>query len=399
MRLIRFVVAASTVLSFAAAKPALAQYTNGTQAFQNNAEGKPTNAAGFFEGNVTVFGVPNQQNKIGEFPKLGVKLEGSAFRAQGTAGPCSGSVGVGNVEAYAQVGLGVSTTGPAGGGTYRGTQPAPSGRFSPPSKNGRANGGGAGPGGLVQCSAGVEVSAISLQGSCDTPVGTIAGSVKGVGAQAECGCTGCFAEAYWAKAGVDYTTPAIGGCGFKASVTAGAEVMAGVAAGAGVQGTVGAKVKLGPVGVKLGLNVEEFDPAKMGECLTDAAKAVGRTAVAIGEGAYNAGKAVVGFVGDTASAIGNSVASGAKKVGCFFSGLFGGGCDNDDETKAGGDTSAGGTAVAGGTSTTPGVSVGLNDLTTATASVVFDGLTQGRLPGQDPGPSTPGADAAGMSRD
>lgn len=381
MRFVRFVLATTTVLSFFAAKPAFAQYTNGTQAYKNNAEGKPTNAAGFFEGNATVFGLPNEQNKIGAFPKVGVQLDGSAFRAQGTAGPCSGSVGVLNGSAYATAGLGVDTTGPAGGGTYRGTQPAPSGRFNPPKKNGKANGGGVGPGGLVQCKAGVEVNAISLQGSCDTPIGTIGANVKGVGAQAECGCTGCFAEAYWAKAGVDYTTPAIGGCGFKASATAGAEVMAGVAAGASTQGTVGGKVKLGPVGVNLSLNVEEFDTGKMAECIGDAAKAV----VATAGKALEVGKNVV-------NSIGTGLSNAKDAVGSFFGGLFGGGSKNNPPSPS----IAATTPIVGVGSITPGVSIGLYANTAA--NTVNIGLGTGMLPpgiGQNDGASS--ASGAGTS--
>lgn len=386
MRFARVLVAASALLSFATAAPAYAQFQRGTQAFEQTPDGKPANRAGFFEGNVTVFGVPNEQNKIGPFPQVGVQLDGSAFRAQGTAGPCSGSVGVLNGSAYATAGAGIDTTGPAGGSTYRGTQPAPSGRYNSPVSGGKVNGGGVGRNGLVSCKAGVEVNAISLQGSCDTPIGTIGANVKGLGAQAECGCTGCFAEAYWAKAGVDYTTPAIGGCGFKASVTAGAEVMAGVAAGAGTQGTVGANVKLGPVGVKLGLNVEEFDPGKMGECLVDAGRAIANTAVAIGEGAYDAGKAVVNFVGDTASTIGSGIATGAKKVGCFFSGLFGGGCDSGETPP----TSPTGT-IPGGSSDTPGFAGPIGAITIATGDTVFTGLSTGQIPG------TPGNGNAGTA--
>ena len=393
MRFGRLLVGASALLSFAFATPAYAQFQRGTQAYEQTPDGKPANRAGAFEGNVTVFGVPNEQGKIGPFPQVGVKLEGSVLRAQGTAGPCSGSVGLLNGEAYAQAGVGIDTTGPAGGSTYRGTQPAPSGRYnSPVGSNGRVNGGGVGTNGLVSCKAGVEVSAISLQGSCDTPVGTIAGSVKGVGAQAECGCTGCFAEAYWAKAGVDYTTPAIGGCGFKASVTAGAEVMAGVAAGAGVEGDVGANVKLGPVGVKLGLNIEEFDPGKMGDCLVDAGRAIANTAVAIGEGAYDAGRAVVNFVGDTASSIGSGIASGARSVGCFVGGLFGGGCDDDDDDPP--PSPAGGTFV--GYGYTPGFAGPINSLTWATGTTVYGGLSNGQIPGAPNGGSANSAAGAGQ---
>lgn len=377
MRFVRFVVAATTVLSFAAAKPALAQYTKGSQAFANDAQGKPVNAAGFFEGNVTVFGLPNEQNKYGAFPKFGAQVDVSAFRAQGTAGPCEGSVSVLNGSAYANVSLGPDTTGPAGGSTYRGTQPAPSGRFNPPAKNGRFNGGGVGPAGLVQCKAGVEVNAISLQGKCETPVGTFGGSVKGVGAQAECGCTGCFAEAYWAKAGVDYTTPTVGGCGVKVSATVGAEVMAGVAAGAGTQGTVGGKVKLGPVGVNASLNVEEFDPGALGDCIVNAGKAIADTAVAIGNKAYDVGATVVNAVGDGLNAAGNTIANGAEKVGCFFSGLFGGGCKED---KPAANSTPRGSANAGGPFS-PGVGVTLNSITAATADTVYGGLSSGTLPG------------------
>lgn len=372
MRFGRLVVAATTVLSFAVAKPALAQYTNGTQAYGNDANGKPTNAAGFFEGNVTVFGAPNEQNKIGGFPKVGVQLDGSVFRAQGTAGPCSGSVGLLNGTAYANASLGVDTTGPAGGSTYRGTQPAPSGSVNAPSRNGRANGGGVGPGGMVQCKAGVEVNAITLQGSCDTPIGTISGNVKGLGAQAECGCTGCFAEAYWAKAGAEYTTPAIGGCGLKVSGTAGAEVMAGVAIGAEAKGTVGGRVKVGPVGVTLALNVEEFDPGKMGECIADAARAVADTAVAVATRAYEVGATVVNAVGDGLNAAGNAIGSGARAVGNFFGGLFGGGSSRPTPRP---------TYPYYGGPFTPGVGVPRGAFTAATANTVYGGLSNGTLPG------------------
>jgi hypothetical protein len=249
------------------------------------------------------------------------------------------------VSAYATVGVGLDTTGPAGGGTFRtpsgrGNMATPSGRFSPPrNAAGRPSGGGRGPGGMVQCKAGVEANLLQLQGSCDTPVGTFGASARAVGAQAECGCTGCFAEAYWAKAGVDYTTPPIGGCGFKVSATVGAEVMAGVGVGAGTQGDFGGRATLGPVGVKAGINIEEFDTGAMADCAIAAVEAIGDAAVATGEFLYDVGATVVNGIGDGLSAagdflsdVGGGIVSGIGSLfggggggGGIFGGLFGGG--------------------------------------------------------------------------
>lgn len=227
--------------------------------------------------------------------KLG--FDRSFSLAQGTvnAGPCEITGKLGAVSGGASVGLGASHD--------IGGKEAPSA--------GAGALGGVGKGGVVQCNVGVEAMAVSVSAECKTAIGTIAPSASGLGADAGCNCgSGCKAEAYWAKAGIDYTTPAVGGCGIKVSATVGAEVMAGVAAGVEKVGTAGAGVELGPVGLKAGVNVEELNLGKTADCVVDAAKKVGEVAANIGRGALNA------------------AANVGQKIGGFFGGLFGGGDDS-----------------------------------------------------------------------
>ena len=180
----------------------------------------------------------------------------------------------------------------------------------------------------MQCNASVQANLVSVEATCKTAIGTIKPSVAGPGGSAGCSCSrGCSAELYWAKAGIEYTTPAVGGCGIKASATVGGEVMAGVAAGAEKVGTVGGKVKLGPVGVTAGVNIEEFDVGKMGECVTKAAKAVADTAVAIANKAASVGKNVL-------NGIANAGKNTVSAVGNFFGGIFGGGNRNNNPPPA-----------------------------------------------------------------
>lgn len=282
---------------------AFAEISSGSSAL-GNTQGKGTRG-GLLNYNKTRFGVPDPAdgNKVGAM-KIGGTREVNLAQGTTNLGPCEVTGSVGQIKGELSAGIGAK--GEVG--------KKPTGA------------GGAGAGGAVQCNASVEANLVSVEATCKTAIGTIKPSVKGPGGSAGCSCgTGCSAELYWAKAGVEYTTPAVGGCGIKVSATVGAEVMAGVAAGAEKVGTVGGKVKVGPVGVTAGINVEEFDAGKAADCVVDALEDVGEAVVAVADRAAEIGTSVVNGIADAGSAV-------AEGVSNFFGGLFGGGDDEPSVT-------------------------------------------------------------------
>lgn len=337
---------------------AQAEISSGTSVF-GNTQGSGTRG-GLLNYNKTRFGVPDPAagNKVGAM-KVGGSREVSLAQGTTNLGPCEITGSVGSVKGELSAGVGATKDVTAG---------APAGSsMTVGGKSPGKGGGGIGAGGLVQCNASVEANLVSVEATCKTAIGTIKPSVKGPGGSAGCSCArGCTAELYWAKAGIEYTTPAIGGCGIKASATVGAEVMAGVAAGAEKVGTVGGKVKLGPVGVTAGVNIEEFDVGKMGECVAKAAQAVADTAVAIANKAVNVGKNVL-------SSISNAGKNTVSAVSNFFGGLFGGGKKSTPTPPATGTIPTG---------TTIGVQPTLASNTTYTSTTI----TPGTIP---PGSNTP----------
>ena len=324
---------ALVALALLVSGPAYADFSTGGSVL-GNTQGEGTRG-GLLNYNRTRFGVPDPTNTInGDVGAPKVGFQGDVNLAQGTTnlGPCEVTGAIGQVGVDVSAGIGGSGQATKGGNTVGVAGPTP--------KTGAA--GGLGAGGLVQCNASIEANLVSVTAECQTAIGTIKPSVKGPGGSAGCSCSqGCSAEIYWAKAGIEYTTPAVGGCGIQVSGTVGAEVMAGVAAGAERVGTVGGRVALGPVGVTAGVNVEEFDLGKTADCIMDAAEAVAdaasdvaRAAADVGEavvsGIADAGQAIGSGIADAGEAIGSGIASAAESVGGFFGGLFGGG-DDDDE--------------------------------------------------------------------
>ena len=283
-------------------------------------------AGGLLNGNVTVFGVPDPET--GAFsPKVGIGLEGSLYsREWGGDGPCTASVGIGNVSAEASVGVGLD--------------PFFEREYGPGATNPKPDAKSPGGPGAISCTLSAEASLISIEGECKTPVGTFGASAQGVGAEASCGCDGCVAEAYWAKAEGSYTTPSIGGCGIKGSVTVTGGVMAGVGVGAERVGDAGGGITLGPFEVGAGVNIDEFNLGEAAGCIGDAAVAIGNAAVAVGEGIVDIGSSIIGGIGDVGSSIiggigdlgggiidgiGGLFGGGGGGGGGLFGGLFGGG--------------------------------------------------------------------------
>lgn len=269
---------------------------------------------GLLNGNVTVFGLPDP--KTGAIsPKIGVKLDGSVYSKEwGGDGPCTAKLGVGNVSAEASLGVGLD---PFFQGEYG------PGASNPPKA---PKTGVDGPGSL-SCTLSAEASLVSIEGECKTPVGTFGASAKGVGAEASCGCDGCKAEAYWAKASGSYTTPAIGGCGISGKVKVEGGVMAGVGAGAKKVGDAGGGITLGPVEVGIGVQDVEFNLGETADCLINAGKAVVDTAVKIGEGIVDIGSSIIGGIGDIGGGIIDGIGGlfGGGGGGGLLGGLFGGG--------------------------------------------------------------------------
>lgn len=324
-------------------------------------------AGGLLNGNVTVFGVPDPETGAMS-TKVGVAVDGSLYsREWGGDGPCTASVGVGNVSAEASIGFDPAIEREVGPGAS-----------NPPGE------GGIGP----SCTLSAEASLVSIEGECKTPVGTFGANAQGVGAEASCGCDGCEASAYWAKAEGSYTTPSIGGCGIKGSVTVTGGAMAGVGIGAEKVGDAGGGITVGPVKIGAGVNIDELDLGATADCIADAAAAVADTAVAIGEGIVDIGGDILGGIGDGLGAIGDGLGGLASGIG----GLFGGGDDGGGILGGiggffGGGGDGGG--ILGGIGGLFGGGGGSNvDRADATTPVAIEG---GR------GTSTPTADGAGMA--
>lgn len=339
VRLLKSLVVSAALLGFAVPFAAYADIsTSGSVA------GSPSGPnGGLLNGNVTVFGLPDPETGA-ITPKIGVGVDGSLYSKEwGGDGPCTAKLGVGNVSAEASLGVGLS--------------PMYEGEFGPGASNPppASKAGSSGPGSL-SCTLSAEASLVSIEGECKTPVGTFGASAQGVGAEASCGCDGCKAEAYWAKASGSYTTPAIGGCGISGKVKVEGGVMAGVGAGVKKVGDAGGGVTIGPVEVGIGVEDIEFNLGETADCLANAAAAIADTAVAIGNGIVDIGSSIIGGIGDIGGGIvdgigglfgggGDAISSIASGIGGLFGGgggggllggLFGGGnnSDRNDSTTA-----------------------------------------------------------------
>lgn len=207
---------------------------------------------------------------------------------------CAGSAGLLNGSVSANAGASVGNGRP--GGTSRPT------------------GGNCGPLGSGT-GAGAEVSLVQLSGECATAYGTVGGQVQGGRATASISLCEVEVRADLVYGEVSYTTPSVGGCGVEVSGEVGVGAGIGLGAGAGLRGTVGGRVRAGPVSVTLAANVS-VDGGALADC-------AGRAVAAIGNGISNA-----------ASSVGNAVSG-------FVGGLFGGGGPSFSDVLAASSTAAG----------------------------------------------------------